>query len=302
VAICDGDGLLLASLGEPAHDTYVRSAVKPFQALAVLEVLDAAGMPLADEGLAIACASHAASDDHQVEAAHLLALAGLDESALRCPPADPDDRAARVAHPTRLAHNCSGKHASFLLRQVVTGHDPASYLAPTSAVQVAAREHIEQACRSAARGPGVDGCGAPAWRLPLSGLATGFARLAGALTPQLARVRAAMTGCPELVGGVGKPDTELMRADPRIVAKRGAEAVFAAGLRTDRGPLGVAVKIADGGARAAAPVVAAVLAGLGADVSVDVRVPAVLGGGVPHGTVEATDLVAHLAHLARFPG
>lgn len=296
VAVCTADGEVVAGLGTPARPVYARSALKPFQALAVLEALDAAGVHLGDDGLAIACASHVGGDDHQIEAAHLLALAGLDEEALRCPPVLPLDRAAARAEPwpTRLAHNCSGKHAAFLLAQVTAGRDPARYLEQGDALQVGVRAHLAAVLGGEPLGPGVDGCGAPAWRVPLAGLATGFARLADGAEHGLARVLRAMRARPDLVGGGSCPDTALMRADTRVVAKRGAEAVFGAGARTDDAVLGVAVKIADGGDRAAAPVVAAVLAALGLRVPDGVLEPPVLGGGSRRGEIRVSDAVRQL--------
>jgi L-asparaginase II len=297
VAVCGPDGRLLSALGDGRRDTYIRSAVKPFQALAVLEELDTAGIDLSGEGLAIACASHYGSDDHQIEAAHLLSVAGLDESALRCPPALPVDRAADLdqREPTALAHNCSGKHAAFLLAQVAAGRDPSTYLETGDPLQQSIRRHLERVCDASAHGPGVDGCGAPAWRVPLAGLATAFARLIQADEPDLARVKRAMCARPDLIGGSQSPDTELMRADERVVAKRGAEAVFAAGGLLDGGAVGIAVKISDGSNRAAAPVVAAVLEALGATVPSELLRPLVLGGGEPHGALEVGTEVSALA-------
>jgi L-asparaginase II len=297
VAVVDADGALLAGLGAAEDEVYVRSAAKPFQALATLAAADAVGLDLPLPAIAIACASHVGSDDHQIEAAHLLALAGADEDALRCPPADPADRAAALGSPvpTRLAHNCSGKHAGFVLAEVAAGRDPAGYLDPDGALQRGIRDDLARTCGAVPAGPGVDGCGAPAWRLPLTALARGFARLAAGTEPALARIRTAMTARPDLVGGGGLPDTELMRADARIVAKRGAEAVFAVGARTEHGVVGVAVKIADGGNRAAGPVAAAVLAGLGLSVPEAVRAPAILGGGAPHGALEPAEALRALA-------
>lgn len=294
LAISGTDGPPVGGLGDPDAPTYVRSAVKPFQALASLEQIDAAGMDLAPQALAIMCASHTASDEHQIEAAHLLALAGLDEDALRCPTAVPDDPTAvdPGEGPTRLAFNCSGKHAGFLLAEVCAGRDPSRYLEGGGALQQRIQEVLGEVCEATPTGPGVDGCGAPAWRLPLSALARGFARLAAGVTPQLTRVRDAMTARPDLVGGLGTVDTSLMLADARVVSKRGAEAVLAAGVLTADGPLGVAVKISDGGARATGPAVGAVLTALGIVVPAAVGHGVVLGGGQPHGEVRAVELVS----------
>jgi L-asparaginase II len=288
VVLATADGEVVGAVGDAAYPTYVRSAAKPFQALATVGVLAEAGVALEPRGLAIACSSHTGSDEHQIEAAYLLARADLDESALRCPPSLPSDDATlgdqRV--PTSLAHNCSGKHAGFLFAQVSSGADPRTYLDPATPFQRRVREALESTMGAALSGPGVDGCGAPAYVLPLAGLATGFARLAAG-QDGLAVIRDAMRAAPDLVGGEDCPDTALMVADGAVVAKRGAEAVLAAGLELEDGQaLGVAVKVEDGSTRAAGPVVATVLAGLGARVPDALRAPPVLGGGLPHGALE----------------
>lgn len=289
--VAGSDGRMLRSIGaDPV--IYIRSAIKPFQTLAVLDLLADVGRELPPQGIAIASASHQATDDQVIEAAHLLAQAGLDESALQCPAALPADEAslAAVDRPERIAYNCSGKHAAFLLAQVAAGGDPANYLDPDSPVQRRVRERIAEFAGVEPAGPGVDGCGAPAWRLPLSGLARAFALLAGATEGRSAAVLAGMRSRPDLVGGPGSPDTALMAADGRVVAKRGAEAVFGAGATgVDAGTIGIAVKIDDGGSRAVAPVAAALLREAGAQVPDAVIAPPVLGGGRARGT-----LVVHL--------
>ena len=300
VVVCDAAGTVLAAAGDATRMTYVRSAIKPFQALATLDLLDAAGFVLDSAGLAIASASHDGTSDHQIEAARLLAEAGLDEGALQCPaalPSDPDTAwAQRRPHP--LAHNCSGKHASFILATVFNGDDPAHYRSLDSPLQQRIRERLAESCDATPQGPGVDGCGAPAWLLPLAGLATGFARLAGDASRQLARVHAAMTAHPLLIGGSALADTQLMRADSRIVAKHGAEAVFGAGVAQGSG-LGIAVKIDDGNKRADGPVVAAVLDALGMTVPAALVRPPVWGGGEVQGALEVDAAVPALAASAR---
>ena len=297
VAVCDADGRILTSLGDPQRSTYVRSSVKPFQALAVLDAVDGAGVELDDSSLAIACASHDGSDAQQIEAARLLAEAGLDEAALQCPPAVPRDpeTAWNQRWPYSLSHNCSGKHAAFLFATTLVGDDPAAYLNVESPLQRRIRDRLAQACGAEPEGPGVDGCGAPAWQLPLHALATGFARLAVGAGPQLERVRTAMTSRPLLIGGPLSVDTQLMCADGNVVAKRGAEAVFAAGMRYRGEGVGIAVKITDGGARADGPVAATLLAALGCAVPLQLQRPPVLGGGAVQGALEIDDRVTQMA-------
>lgn len=349
VAVADGRGGPVGGAGDVAEAVYPRSAVKPVQAAACLEVLGggrggagggapagggAAGglrVELDAPAVAIGAASHAGTDDHQIEAARLLALAGLDESALACPPAWPLGAAAPPApsgppappaspgppgaavpaggdgawagERTALAHNCSGKHALMLLATVTAGGDPDRYLDPGAPVQAAVRRRLSAVAGEEPAGPGVDGCGAPAWRLSTRALAALAARLAGgggpgAGDPELARVAAAMRARPELVGGEDAVDTALMRAgaDAGVVAKRGAEGVLLAGVPEPPGAaagggggLGVAVKVVDGGARATGPIAAAVLAAAGAAVPAWLRRPPVRGGGEVRGEVALTD-------------
>jgi len=296
LVVADASGRVVTALGDPERPVYVRSAVKPFQALGTLSLLDRAGFALPARGLAIACSSHDGASGHQIEAAHLLALAGLDESALRCPPDLPTDLSTLLEQRRKepLAHNCSGKHAAFLLGTVAAGEDPARYLDPRSAVQRAALEALRATTGTEPTGPGVDGCGAPAFLVPLRGLAVAFARLAAG-SHGLERVRGAMRRYPKLIGGLRAQDTLLMEADERVVAKRGAEGVLSAGVRVaGRGTFGVAVKVEDGAARAAGPAVATALAALGIQVPAGVREPVVLGGGVPHGQVEVDPAVVAL--------
>lgn len=292
-------GTPVAVVGDPATPVYGRSAFKPLQAAAVQACLAEHDRALDARQLAIASASHTGSYTHQLWAADILAAAGLDERALGCPPAWPGDAAARsrLARPTSLSHNCSGKHAAMLWAHTAGGGPAAGYLDPSAGPQQRIAEVLSDTTGEAVSGPGVDGCGAPAWRCSLGGLARGFARLvAGAELAAgvgLAAIRDAMIDFPHLVGGEGIPDTMLMSADGRVVAKRGAEGVMAAGFgHPTHGPVGVAVKIVDGGNRAASPLTAAVLRGLGATVEEASLRPAVLGGGRAVGTIEALPTVA----------
>ncbi|MGH8907389.1 MAG: asparaginase [Egibacteraceae bacterium] len=302
VVVADAEGTVAVSLGDPEREVYARSAVKPFQAMGSLDLLDRAGLALDTDGVAIACASHTGSTLHQVEVARLLALADLDEHALRCPPALPWDVGTLLDQrvPTTLAHNCSGKHAGFLLATRAAGADPAAYLDQESPVQRAVRARLAEATSSEPRGPGVDGCGAPAWIVRLAGLATAFARLATG-DGSYRRVRDAMTRRPHLVDGPGEQDTVLMLGDHRVVAKSGAEAVLAVGFHSQRhGPLGLATKIEDGSSRATGPVLATALRALGGQVSEILVRPLVLGGGRPHGALEP-DPAIMTAIRAAFP-
>jgi L-asparaginase II len=94
-----------------------------------------------------------------------------------------------------------------------------------------------------------------------------------------------MTSFPEMVGGDQRDVTVLMRAVPGLMAKDGADGVFAAALPDGRA---VALKVADGGDRARPPVMVAALRALGVDVqAVGALSSPVLGHGARVGEVRA---------------
>jgi L-asparaginase II len=136
----------------------------------------------------------------------------------------------------------------------------ASYRDPEHPLQRWIRELLATAAGVApsAVGVGVDGCGAPVWRLPVLGLAVAYARLAsgrglpGDAAAAGARALRAFVAHPELVAGPGRLDTALIRAgDGRLAAKIGGEAVHA-GVWRGGGPAW-AMKVADGAKRAIGP-------------------------------------------------
>jgi len=290
-------GEVLAALGDPGMTVYPRSAVKPLQAAATA----GAGAGIGFEPTARALALASASGSHAGEPVHLqavratLAAAGLDEGALRCPPALPRDKGAAV-EAAPIFHNCSGKHAWFLAAQA--GAFPleprASYLDPDGPLQRAVGAALAAWSGGSGDRPGghvgVDGCGAPTVTMPLAALATAFARLAAGAVPGGDEVVAAVRAHPVLLGGSRALDTAVVEVTGgRVLAKVGAEAVYAAA-DMDAGR-GLALKVLDGSPRAAGPALLAVLRGLGwLDAAELARLEplaatAVLGGGRPVGAV-----------------
>ena len=85
-----------------------------------------------------------------------------------------------------------------------------------------------------------------------------------------------------MIAGEHRDATRIMRLVPDLMAKGGAEGVFAAGLPDGRA---AAVKIADGNSRAAAIVLAAGLVVAGVDVDPSVLGEPILGHGEPVGRV-----------------
>jgi L-asparaginase II len=276
IAAVDGEGRLVASLGEPDTVTYLRSSAKPFQAVPLVTSGAADRFRMNEAELAVACGSHSGEDLHAAAVAHLLEKIGLDESFLKCGVHDPFDRAtaerlrARGESPGVLRNNCSGKHAGMLALARHLGSPPEAYDDPAGPVQQAILRVVSQFSGLPAGeiALGTDGCGVPVFGVPVRSMALMYARLVAppanfdqATRAACARLVAAMTAHPELVGGtVERFDTEVMRAVQGLaVSKIGAEGVYTAGVRPcERWPkgLGLAFKIEDGEDRRARSTIA----------------------------------------------
>ncbi len=259
------DGGTAAAVGDVTAPILPRSSNKPLQSVAMLR----AGLPLGGHLLALATASHSGERYHLEGVERVLADAGLGVEALQNTPTLPLDADEaflwRVAGraPSALAQNCSGKHAAMLATCVVNGWPVETYLDPGHPLQETVAATVADLAGEPVTATGVDGCGAPVLAISILGLARAFARIAAAPpgTPE-GRVAAAVRTHPEWLGGTGRDVTRLVRAVPGLVAKDGAEAVYAAALPDGRA---VAVKVADGGDRARLPVLVALLHRLGVD-------------------------------------
>ncbi len=273
LAVVDADGATMLALGDVATPVYPRSAVKPLQALPLVESGAADRYGFGHKELALACASHGGEAAHAALAAAMLARAGLDAGALECgahwPSHEPASHAlARAGEkPSALHNNCSGKHAGFLCTACAAGLDHRGYVAAGHVVQrevKAALESLtgvglsEDAC-------GIDGCAIPTFAVPLHRLAHAFARFATgrgldlARAGAAARIRAACAAEPYYVAGTGRFCTAIMRHfRERVLVKTGAEGVYCGAL-PEQG-LGIAIKCDDGARRAAEVVMAALIA------------------------------------------
>src|SRR4051812_41533621 len=171
------DGEVLAASDPDAPDTGVfpRSAVKPLQALPSVRAGVLEHFELGDRHLALACASHGGTEQHVAVVSQVLARIGLGEQHLACGPLDPRDPSAAIARrargelPSRLVHNCSGKHALALARCVLDGWPVSSYVLPGHPGQRAMHASVSAAAGlSPNEVPfGGDGCGMLAFQLPL---------------------------------------------------------------------------------------------------------------------------------------
>lgn len=292
--VVNAAGEILCSLGDPQGLIYPRSTLKPFQAMAAMQ----SGVPLRGAEVALACASHIGSAEHMELVKVMLSKAGVTAADLQCPEAWPAHESTRIdmvrdgEGKSKVAFNCSGKHAAFLWACTENGWDTTTYLSPEHPLQRRVIEVVEQYSGEKISHLGIDGCGAPVPVISLAGLARAVSTLAQApgnkhSDARAATIATAMLDYPWAVQGHGLPNTVVME-DLGVIAKLGAEGVLV--LAAPDGTA-VAVKMLDGSGRGSDLLGLRLLAHVGAisseqleGIVAKVSRP-VLGGGQPVGSV-----------------
>jgi L-asparaginase II len=239
-AVSVRDGEVVASAGDPGLVTFLRSSAKPLQALQLVR----ARPDLDDRLIAIACASHRAEPAQMEAVRALLAAGGVTED-------DLEVGLQEGRPPERIYHNCSGKHAGMLAACRARDWPTAGYRLPDHPLQQAILAEVTEAA-GLTPSTGVDHCSVVTFALPLERMADVFSRLGE--REGAGRILEAMKAHPELVGGEGSLDTQLMQAHPGWLAKGGAEGLLC-GITTDGA--GFALKTEDGAFRALGPALAA---------------------------------------------
>jgi L-asparaginase II len=269
VAVCHADDGLIASAGNPAHQSFVRSAIKMFQVLPFVEAGGIDHFGLSGEELALCTASHGGEAFHVAAARSILAKAKVTENALVCGPHLPlhePTAHAMIAggeKPGRIHNNCSGKHSGMIAFCVQQQWVTDGYHRPAHPLQQRIHSTLARWMRINADEieQGTDGCGLPTFAVALDAVAEGCARFASAATQDgsaPAKIVQAMGAHPEFVAGTDRLDTDVMRvARGRLFAKVGAEGFYCAGVPSMK--LGFALKAEDGARRAAEAALLAVL-------------------------------------------
>lgn len=242
-AVADNRGRTLSVAGNAETASFVRSALKPFQALAVTTTGTLERFGLSDRDLAIICSSHQGTIEQVRQAFNILWRADVDPSALQCP--IPEGKSSP------LQYNCSGKHAGMLavcqqrnfpLNNYLQRNHPIQRLILSKVAELLKMPAEEFICAH-------DDCGAPTYFMQLAQMATLYAQLASGDNLDMERIVRAMTHHPSMVAGDGEFDTELMRlSGGELVSKSGAEGIQCVS-RVGEG-LGLAIKVVDGAKRA----------------------------------------------------
>lgn len=241
--VCDSRGRTLLVAGNAETATFVRSGLKPFQALAVTTTGTLERYGLTDRDLAIICSSHQGRLEQVRQAFNVLWRSDVDPSHLQCP-VPPGKRSP-------LEYNCSGKHAGMLAVCQQRNWPLNSYLQRSHPVQQLIIQKVAELLRMPAEEfiSARDDCGAPTYFLQLGQIASLYALLSASENLDMERIVRAMTHHPAMVSGNGEFDTELMRlTEGDLVSKSGAEGIQCIG-RLGEG-LGLAIKVMDGARRA----------------------------------------------------
>lgn len=243
VTVADDKGRTLCAAGNPETVAFTRSSLKPFQALAVTSTGVLERFDLSDQDLAIMCASHKGTIEQARQVFNILWKADIDPNALKCPIPEGKD--------SPLQHNCSGKHAGMLAACQQRNWSLDNYFHRSNPVQALILKKVAELLGMppdelmAAR----DDCGVPTYALPLSQIATLYAKLACGSSIDLERILRAMTHNPQLVAGEGAFDTEFMTlTEGALVSKSGAEGLQCIGNISQ--DMGLAIKVLDGARRA----------------------------------------------------
>jgi L-asparaginase II len=247
VVQADVDGAMVRGLGDPDRVANLRSCVKPFGVVALIEAGGIEAYDLEPAEIALMASSHSGEDLHVRTLQALYRRAGVSQTLIATGSEGmPLDAltAARLARDGEKAspvrHMCSGQHSVFLLLCRLRGWDPSEYWLDAHPAQVAYRSVVARAFGTNPQRliTSIDGCGVATYAFPLRQIARAYALLAdptavpvsdprSSLGPSLLLVRDAMLANPEMVGGSrDRLDTSLMKAIPgRIVSKGGMEAL-----------------------------------------------------------------------------
>jgi len=275
-AVSDASGRIVKSWGDVQAPVYLRSAIKPLQAIPLVESGAADAFGLSDREISLACASHTGEDLHVQTVLSWLKRIGLSVDDLECGthwPSYPEAERALAAageEPTAAHNNCSGKHTGFLTTSLHLGENYKGYIGLDHPVQKRIVKVMEDFTElDLSNAPiGIDGCSIPTIGVPLDSAAFAIAKFAdpSSLSEErkhaCSRIQTAIKNEPEMIAGSDRMCTPLNRsAKGKMIAKVGAEGVYLVAL-PELG-FGVSLKAIDGTTRAAEIALGGILEDLG---------------------------------------
>jgi L-asparaginase II len=270
---CRRDGRILFALGDPQREIYPRSAFKPFQALANLELGGHQYANMSDTEVSLSCASHSGEQSHTQAVHEWLSRLNLTSENLLCGAEAPFCPSVAKAlfisgkRETKLHHNCSGKHSAMLTACCAQGWPVENYCDMDHPLQQRIRQTAQEitGCMEM-QAPAIDGCSAPTAYMPIKHFAQSMARLAdpSGQSPlrrnALNRIFLSMRKHPHMMSGSHRSCADFINACPDVVAKFGSEGVYGLAIRSLG--IGIAVKSDDGAERGVQVATAAILEAL----------------------------------------
>lgn len=257
VCLVKDNGEKIFEYGDTISPIFMRSTLKPFQALSLFSSKAVQKFKLDRKLIAIATASHVGSIEHRTQVSRLLEAIGVDQSKLQCGTHWPIDRDSikelylSERKPDSLFHNCSGKHADLLATTKSIGADLDLYLDPNSPTQMEVRRVLQEFSEDSNLILGIDGCSAPNYATSLFRSALALSRFAGQKISEFkegcSEILLALSENAELLRGKDQFDTILTKKLKGAgFSKIGAEGMLAIALRSNGSSFGLMIKISDG--------------------------------------------------------
>ncbi|MBU1023103.1 asparaginase, partial [bacterium] len=264
------DGKIIAKVGDPERRSYMRSSIKPIQALPTY--MDDSCMrrfKFNARERAYMMSSHSGERCHQQVGTVIQKKLGITDNEMGCgihPPYHTKTRNEMQYNRepfTPLCNNCSGNHLVMLTLSIHNKWDIGNYIHPDHPYQQEVLKWISlfSGINKNKIRTGMDNCSVPAYNLTLREMALIFARFSAhdrldelpnpdnldiqKAKTVIRRIIADFWAHPEMIGGEGRLCTYLNRiGKDRFFSKAGGEAMQVTGI-LDKG-IGIAVKIADG--------------------------------------------------------
>ena len=239
--VSDKKGRVLMCAGNPEYKSFIRSALKPFQAIPFVSSGASSIINNSPRSIALSCGSHSGSKLHIREAFKILWEYDIDIKNLKCP----------IKITTPLGHNCSGKHAAFLATCKKLNWPLDNYLKGDHPLQIEIFRIISELLDSpiseihAER----DDCGAPTLYMKLLDMAKLYSLLGSSENAELEQISRSIVTNPVMVSDHNRFDTEVIKASHgQVISKSGAEGIQCL-CKVNEG-IGVALKVEDGSKRA----------------------------------------------------
>ena len=192
--ISDKKGRVLMCAGNPEYKSFIRSALKPFQAIPFVSSGAAAKINNPSKSIAIACGSHSGSKLYKRSFQNIMEY-DIDINSLKCP----------NLKTSPLEHNCSGKHSAFLATCKKLNWPIETYLKGDHPLQIEIFRIVSELLEipSSEIKAERDDCGAPTLYLKLIEMSKLYL-LSSSDNAELEQISRAMTTNPTLISDNNK--------------------------------------------------------------------------------------------------